>query len=408
MGHSCAHGANKNAKKDEREIRIQQALGRVKHKLLVMSGKGGVGKSTVAVNLAVALAKSGKAVGLMDVDLHGPSIPGLTGLVNARAQKEGDLLMPIPFMANLNVVSMGNFLPNIDDAVIWRGPLKITAIRQFLGDVNWGDLDYLIIDAPPGTGDEPLTVAQDVTGVQAIVVTTPQEVSLADVRKSLNFCRNVSMPVAGVIENMSGYLCSNCGHTVDLFGRGGGEKTAGQMNVPFLGAIPFEPLVVASGDSGKPFLLDEGDTVLAKAYADIIDRLEQGLANAAPPVTKVKPAAGIPKDGCFKIAIPTAQGILCPHFGHCEKFAVVTVKNNQIIDKTLLDPPPHEPGVIPPWLAQQGANLIIAGGMGEHAQTIFREHGVEVVVGAPSLAVESLVTQYLAGELEAGKNVCDH
>ncbi len=251
-GGGCSHGDNPRSEVEER---VKTAVKKIRNKLLVMSGKGGVGKSTVAVNLAVALAKRGHKVGLVDVDLHGPSVAGLLGLSDARLTGTPDeKVLPIPFMDNLDVLSMQNLLPNRDDAVIWRGPMKIGAIRQFLGDIEWGERDFLIIDAPPGTGDEPLTVAQDVDGLRAVVVTTPQEISLADVRKSINFCGQVNLPIAGLVENMSGYACPKCGNVDDLFGSGGGETVASEMNVPFLGKIPLDPKVVVAGDQGKPFL----------------------------------------------------------------------------------------------------------------------------------------------------------
>jgi Mrp family chromosome partitioning ATPase len=264
-------------KKDERIQKIEDTLKRVRHKVLVMSGKGGVGKSTVAVNLAQILANRGNKVGLMDVDLHGPSIAVLVNIVGMKPDHGPDGIIPLKVSENFGVISMANFMPNNDDALIWRGPMKITAIRQFLADVDWGDLDYLIIDAPPGTGDEPLTVAQEVNEVKAIVVTTPQEVALADVRKSINFCKNVDMPIIGVIENMSGYVCADCGHTDELFGQGGGKRTAIDMDVPFLGAIPFDRGVVTASDKGVPFMTKTADAPAANAYTQIADQLEKSL-----------------------------------------------------------------------------------------------------------------------------------
>ncbi len=274
-GCGCGSGGHGDAPPNPMEERVKEAVKKVRHKIVVMSGKGGVGKSTVAVNLAVALARRGHKVGLVDVDLHGPSVAGMLGLTDARLTgTEDEKVLPIPFMGNLDVLSMQNLLPGRDDAVIWRGPMKIGAIRQFLGDIDWGERDYLIIDAPPGTGDEPLTLAQDVDGLRAVVVTTPQETSLADVRKSINFCSQVSLPIAGVVENMSGYACPKCGNVDDLFGSGGGETLAAEMNVPFLGKIPLDPRVVVAGDQGKPFLNGDDDSVTVQAYNVVLDNLE--------------------------------------------------------------------------------------------------------------------------------------
>ena len=217
--------------------------------ITVTSGKGGVGKSSTSVNLAMALAQKDRSVGLIDVDLHGPDIPRMLGLDGILEMNSEQLLVPKQYNTNLSTVSVASLTEGEDDAIIWRGPLKYV-IQQFIGQVAWGKLDFLIIDAPPGTGDEPLTVAQTIGDAEAVIVTTPQEVSLADVRKSINFCKTVKMPVFGIIENMSGKVCPHCDCQVDLFGSGGGEKTASQMGVPFLGRIPFDPEMVACTDAG--------------------------------------------------------------------------------------------------------------------------------------------------------------
>jgi Mrp family chromosome partitioning ATPase len=260
--------AQEMAAQDER---IRGQLGRIKNVFLVMSGKGGVGKSSVAINLAAALAGRGFTVGLLDVDLHGPSTVKMLGLEGEPMAAEGEDLLPLPFSENLKVVSMASLLENRDTAVIWRGPLKISAIRQFISDVRWGDLDYLLVDSPPGTGDEPLTVAQVIPKAHGIIVTTPQEVALLDIRKSITFCRQVGMPVFGIIENMSGLVCPHCGKTIDLFSTGGGERTAREMNVPFLGRIPLMPEIVSSSDQGRPYVLSGQDG--EGAFAPIVDTI---------------------------------------------------------------------------------------------------------------------------------------
>ena len=234
---------------------LQARLRQIKHRLIVLSGKGGVGKSTVAANLALALAQAGHIVGLLDVDVHGPSIPKLLGLEGADVENDGNGLFPVSLQPNLKVMSMGFLMENAESAVIWRGPMKHSLIRQFLRDVNWGPLDFLVVDSPPGTGDEPLSVIQLVgQPASAIVVTTPQDVAVADVRRSITFCRKLGLSVAGVIENMSGFVCPHCGKTTDPFKSGGGEALAREMNVPFLGRVPLDPAVVQSGDGGKPFM----------------------------------------------------------------------------------------------------------------------------------------------------------
>ena len=253
---------------------IEVNLAQIKRKILVMSGKGGVGKSTVAAVIAILLSKGGKRVGLMDVDLHGPSIPLLMNVQGGLDTTVEGVVRPYRFSDNLGIVSIGVLMGEKDSAVIWRGPLKIGAIRQFISDIYWGELDYLIVDSPPGTGDEPLTVAQTIPDAEALVVTTPQEVSLADVRKSINFCRQVKMKVLGVVENMSGYTCPHCGEQLSLFGKGGGTKMASHMGVPMLGEIPIDPEVVLMSDSGGlDALLEKPDTEIRQAYDRILERI---------------------------------------------------------------------------------------------------------------------------------------
>ena len=250
---TCSTSDNCNDKAlNEQDYKINAFLGNVKHKLMVMSGKGGVGKSTVAANLAIALSEKGYSVGLLDVDLHGPSIAGILGLTGIPLNADGDQLLPYQYNENLQVMSVQGLLAEPDDALIWRGPLKIGVIRQFLADTKWADLDYLIIDCPPGTGDEPLTIIQTIKDAQAVIVTTPQEVSLADVRKSINFCQQAQLAILGIVENMSGFVCPDCGTVHNIFKSGGGAKLAAERNINFLGKLPIDPQVVDSEDSGNP------------------------------------------------------------------------------------------------------------------------------------------------------------
>ena len=271
-GISIASSPDKVQKPDP-DAALKQSLRKIKNIFMIMSGKGGVGKSSTTVNLAIALAKQGARVGLMDVDIHGPDIPrmlGLTGMLDLDAEQK---LVPASFSENLKVISVESLSINKDDAIIWRGPMKYSAIRQFLSDVAWGELDFLLIDAPPGTGDEPLTIAQIIPGAKAIIVTTPQEVSLADVRKSISFCQTVKMEIFGLVENMSGFFCPHCKEELDLFGSGGGEQTAQAMGIPFLGRIPFDPEMVSCGDSGVSFLEKHADAAAAKAFSRIAEKM---------------------------------------------------------------------------------------------------------------------------------------
>jgi len=248
---------------------IRQRIKHIKHQILVLSGKGGVGKSTVAVNLAISLSLEGGKVGLLDIDIHGPSIPKVLNLEGTALQTDGEALLPVEVSENLKVMSIGFLLPNNDEAVIWRGPRKYHVIKQFLKDVDWGELDFLIIDSPPGTGDEPLAIVQLLENADgAVIVTTPQEVALSDVRKGITFCRNLNLPVIGVLENMSGFVCPNCGERTDIFKSGGGEEMAGQMNVPFLGRIPIDPQIVRACDSGQPYVQHYSSSQAAQVFRE--------------------------------------------------------------------------------------------------------------------------------------------
>jgi len=251
---------------------LMRRLCQIKHKIIVLSGKGGVGKSTVAVNLAMAFVLEGYRVGIMDVDIHGPSVPKLLGLEGAPVVGGEEGIRPVMIGDSLKVMSIGFLLKNPDDAVIWRGPLKMGLIKQFIKDVEWGELDFLVIDCPPGTGDEPLSVAQLIENIDgAVIVTTPQELSIIDVQRSIGFCRRLNIPVLGVIENMSGFVCPHCGKKTDIFKSGGGEKMAEKMGVPFLGKIPIEPKLAQACDEGKPFLYHFAETETAKAFKKVIE-----------------------------------------------------------------------------------------------------------------------------------------
>lgn len=285
-GSSCSTPEAQQAAAAQQELAINKSLGKIKNKILVMSGKGGVGKSTVSVNLAIGLAKQGHKVGLMDVDIHGPDVVRMLNLKGTIEPPESPdaLIPPLKYDDNLKVVSLEYMMQDRDEAIIWRGPLKIQAIRQFVSDMDWGELDYLVIDAPPGTGDEPLSVAQTIPHVKAVVVTTPQKVALADVRKSINFCKTVKVEIAGVVENMSGFVCPHCDKTVDIFKSGGGEQLARELDLPFLGKIPMDPKVVMAGDDGSPYLSSDADSPATKAFSEIVTAVENRLPPVSQPV----------------------------------------------------------------------------------------------------------------------------
>jgi len=404
---------NRKAKELQDQKALADRLGKIKHKIMVLSGKGGVGKSTVAANIAVSLAMDGNKVGLLDTDFHGPSIPTLLNLEGKRPGSDGTSILPIEFSTGLKVMSIGFLLQNRDDAVIWRGPMKMGVIKQLLTEVNWGNLDYLVIDFPPGTGDEPLSVAQLIPGADgAIIVTTPQSLSINDVRKCINFCKQLSVPVLGVVENMSGLVCPHCHEMIDIFKAGGGKTMADEMGVPFLGRIPIEPQIVEASDSGKPFVYHNGDTEAAKAFAAVVgpllamnDRTEPETGTV---VSEKEGKEG--KEGTQKVAIPVVEGHLSAHFGHCEEFAIfdLDLEKKQIVGRETAPAPPHEPGLLPRWLGEKGVNVIIAGGMGTRAQQLFAEQGISVSVGAPAESPEKIALSYMDNALELGDNTCDH
>ncbi len=267
------------SKVKEMDFKVAENLSNIKHKIIVLSGKGGVGKSTVSANLALALANKGYQVGLLDSDFHGPSIPKILGVEDKKPFiTEDGKIEPIDVTDNLKVISMGFFLDDRDSPVIWRGPLKMSAVRQFIGDVNWGKLDFLIVDLPPGTGDEPLSIVQLIPNSDgAIIVTTPQDVALLSVRKSINFVRKVNIPVIGIIENMSGFRCPYCGKEINIFKVGGGLKASEDFSVPFLGRIPIDPEIVESGDRGVSFMLDKPDSDSAKVFKEIVEKIEENI-----------------------------------------------------------------------------------------------------------------------------------
>ena len=241
-----------------------------------MSGKGGVGKSTVSTNLAVALSRDGFDVGLLDADIHGPNIPKMLGIEFSHVEGSGQGMIPVEVFPNLRVISMAFFIGDRDNPVVWRGPLKHSAISQFLGEVEWGNLDFLVIDLPPGTGDEPLSVAHLIKNVDgSIIVTTPQDVALLDSRKSVNFSRMLSIPVIGIVENMSGLECPHCHKEIPLFKMGGGEKAARDLKVPFLGKIPIDPEMVTDCDRGMPFVMAHPDSEATKAFGEIAQRCKE-------------------------------------------------------------------------------------------------------------------------------------
>ena len=260
------------------DVKLIRRLSKIKHTIIVMSGKGGVGKSTVSVNLAVSLSMRGYEVGILDGDIHGPNIPKMLNIEDAQLAADDNGIYPAIVPPHLKVMSMAFLSPNRDQPIVWRGPMKMGALRKFIEDVYWGDLDYLIVDLPPGTGDEPLTIAQLIPKADgSIIVTTPQDVALLDSRKTVVFSENLHVPVLGIVENMAGLACPHCGEEIDLFKIGGGEKAAKELSVPFLGRVPIDPEVVNAGDEGMPIVAAAPDSSAAKAFDGIAERIVEAL-----------------------------------------------------------------------------------------------------------------------------------
>jgi len=268
-----------NMKEKQRieQEKINRSLARVKNRIMIISGKGGVGKSTVSANLAMTLVQKGFQTGLLDIDVHGPSIPSFFNLSGQRLAVEDGRIIPAQYENKLKVMSTAFLLQNQDSAVIWRGPMKHGVIKQFISDVAWGDLDFLVIDSPPGTGDEPLSIAQLIQEPRfAVLVATPQNMAIIDVKKTVTFCQTLKIKILGVIENMSGFVCPYCNKVSYIFNKGGAEKMARDMQVPYLGAIPLDKDIVSASDQGKPYIIDHPDSAAAKQFSQVVERM---LAN---------------------------------------------------------------------------------------------------------------------------------
>ena len=266
----------------EQQAALKAKMSRIKHKIAIISGKGRVGKSTVAVNLAAAFAKTGHKVGILDADVHGPSVPRLLGLTGKEVTVGPPGAFPVIGPLGMRVISLDFFLPEEKTPTIWRGPLKMRAIRQLLSDVVWGELDVLIIDLPPGTGDEALSIAQmlpEIDGV--IIVTMPSELSRAVVKKSITFAQTMGLPIIGVVENMSGFVCPTCGDKFEIFQSGGGKKMAEEFNVPFLGSIPIDPKISGASDKGVPFVLENPESPATKSLQDIAETVKDSLKQSS-------------------------------------------------------------------------------------------------------------------------------
>ncbi len=409
----------------------QKVAASVPHKILVMSGKGGVGKTTVAVNLAFALAEEGYHVGILDADLHGPNAALMAGVEGIPAAAEDGKLVPVFATSKVSVLSISAFMKDRDTPIIWRGPRKAGAIQQFLGEGDWSHADVLVVDCPPGTGDEPLSVAQlipDADGV--VIVTTPQDVALLDSRKSINFVKQLNMPVLGVVENMAGFVCPHCGETVDLFKVGGGEKAAGEMSVAFLGRVPLTQAVVEAGDSGKPVVIAHPEDKAAEALMAVATKLASGWkgpkdvtsekkteqkdvgaetssetaaqkAEANDPETKNASSNEIQYVAVATDGTSGLDAKVSGHFGRCTHYTLVETQGGKIVGHKVVENPfaaSHEPGQVPAFVKELGAHVIISGGMGPRAVELFKQYGIQIGTGATG-SVRAAVEQYWSRNL---------
>ncbi len=379
---------------DQREKKVKEQLSRIRHKLLVLSGKGGVGKSTVSVNIAVGLSLQDFMVGLLDVDLHGPSVPKMLGARDLKLTRKADgKVGPIKYSPNLKFVSIEPLLPSEDSAVIWRGPLKISAIQQFIGDIDWGELDYLVIDAPPGTGDEPLTVAQSIPDAYAIIVTTPQEVALIDVKKSIRFCQKVKMRILGIVENMSGFICPHCGKPIDLFKKGGGQKLAEEYGIRFLGRIPVDPRIVDSGDAGKPVIAAYPESPTAKAFEELVRTIVSATEEMKRDVEEGR---------YMRLVVPikTPREIE-PDPEKFDLFAVYDIENGKILVKDVVKKPEKQD--LLDFLREQVATHILLFDPPKELADFFTQNGIRVLItDTTQTPPDDLLKEYLEEKRKQG------
>lgn len=382
----------------------KENLKKIKHKIVVLSGKGGVGKSTVSVNLAYALSLNGYKTGIMDVDIHGPSIAKMTGIEGQGVMaSENQRAKPIEVVNNFYVLSLASMVESVDEPIIWRGPLKIGVIKQFLEDVDWPELDYLIVDCPPGTGDEALSVVQFLENVDGtVIVSTPQDVAFLDARKTINFSKKLNVPILGLVENMAGFVCPKCGEKVDIFKSGGAARAAKDFNLDILGTIPIDTNIVESGDNGKPFVYHFNKSEGAKEFMAISEKISEKV--------ETQPAGKVlqPESSVKVLAMPLDNGKVSAHFGHAPSFVITEIQDGKVVSSKEELSPKHEPGVIPKWLADLGVNTLLCGGLGGSARNIMEKNGINVISGINEVSTQDAIDMYLRGELTDTGGTCDH
>lgn len=414
---SCSTGScgmNQDPEQIARQRQVEKALSGIKHKIVVLSGKGGVGKSTVAASIATKLAVEGHRVGILDVDIHGPSVPRIFGVKDQRpGMTDEEKMIPVPMTDNLKLMSVGFLLPHDKEALIWRGPLKIGLIEQFFSDVDWEELDYLVVDCPPGTGDEPLSILQMIPDARGIIVTTPQGLAVEDVQKSITFCKKMNLDLLGIVENMSTFQCPHCGEAIEIFPGKGGELMAKDAGVPLLAKLPLNHTLMEASDDGKLMQAFKEMSSFDPIVKVLSELEEKQPAKKETETMGAAAAAGTHRKGdrIQTIAMPVnADNVLDAHFGHASGFAffVVDTQKKIVVEDKTLTPPAHEPGVIPTWIAAQGTHVLLTGGLGESARKILVDKGVDVVVGVASDNAEKVAKDFLNDTLNIAGNQCNH
>jgi len=360
---------------------IHDSLSLIQHKYIVTSNKRGIGKTSLAANLAVALSKRKVKVGLIDLDLHGTNICNMLGLQGIYETDVNKQFVPESYSDYLKVMSIESIMKDVDQSVIWRGDLKTHVIRQFIADINWGDLDYLIVDSISGAGDEPLAVAQAIQDARVIFVSTSEKEYLPHARKQvrelINLYENAQNSILGFVENMCGLFCKNCDKTGE-----GVFKEAIIFNVSYLGRIPNDPKMPYCTAAGQSYLEKYPNSEAARGYELIVDKIIEDSRSK--------------KSVIIKIAIPISEGRLFPSFGKATEFAIFHIQNQEIIKKEILHPPPHGPDVLPDWIHDLGVSVIIAGNMGSKAMENFEAKGTTVITGSSSASPDELVQQHLS------------
>jgi Mrp family chromosome partitioning ATPase/predicted Fe-Mo cluster-binding NifX family protein len=379
----------------------------IRRSIAIISGKGGVGKSLVASLLATGLQRSGQyRVGILDADITGPSIPRMFGVGKSKPQATEFGLFPVRSLGNIQLMSINFLLEEPESPVVWRGPILASTVKQFWTDVIWGDLDFLILDMPPGTGDVPLTVFQSIPLDGIILVTSPQDLVSMIVKKAVNMARMMAIPILGLIENMSHAVCPHCGELINLFGESTSRDIAAKWGIPYLGSLPIDPELARLCDEGTIEqinfdYLPEAIHMLKNVPSRINPNLPADFDAAQ---AKVQPDQATAAN-TRKIAVAAAGESVCEHFGHCEGFMIYRTEAGKIVSQEFLPNPGHKPGLLPNLLNDNGVQVIIAGGMGGGAQDIFNEKGIEVITGAGGTLAQT-IQRYLQGDLASSGSVC--